>query len=123
MPIYIPNLLYLTILTGLVILFVSPDFKPNLNRFDMKKLWAWLMLRPFDMVFLMRLRSIEKHIRLAVDNVSFDMLNAAKERIRIELQYRHSKKEKELINELAAIAGKADEFMKAILIAECQFGL
>jgi hypothetical protein len=89
----------------------------------MKKLWAWMMLRPLDLLFLMRLRSIERHIRLSVENVSFDMLNAAKERIRIELQYVHSKKEKELINGLSSIADKAEEFMKQILIAECHFGI
>lgn len=120
---YLPNNPYLIIATMLIVaLFMLADLNP-FNRFDMKKLWAWLMLRPFDIVFLRRLQSIERHIHHAVNSVSFDILKIAQTRIELELKYRHTKKEIELINGLSEQAELANKLIESTLILEYELGL
>lgn len=94
------------------------DYVHLKTRFAMKKFLAWLFLRPFDIVFLMRLRSIERHIDLAVDKVSFDILRTAQSRIDFEFKYNHTQKERYLISLLGQRAEFAEQTIKNILIIE-----
>lgn len=71
-----------------------------------------------DIVFLMRIQSIRKHIQLAVDSVDYEMLKQADRRIEIELAYSHTDKEIDIIYELLGAIHHARELMNETLIKE-----
>lgn len=98
------------------------DYVHLKTRFAMKKFLAWLFLRPFDIVFLRRMLSIEKHIHQAVDQVSFDILRVAQSRIDYELKYNHTEKEREMVSDLNKQAQLAEQLIKATLILESYEG-
>jgi hypothetical protein len=112
---YLPNNPYLLIAFVLVIAYILADSKPN-NRFDMKNFFS--RLRPKNLLFEWRLQSIERHIRHAVDSVSFNVLDAAQKRIDFEFKYSHSSKEKKQISDLYRQAIHAKTTIENILIIE-----
>lgn len=80
----------------------------------MKKLLYRLFRKKQDIVFLLRMQSIDRHINLAVQLVSFNMLNEAMKRIEWECQYDHTFYELEQIKRLVAKVSDARQQMETI---------
>ncbi len=85
----------------------------------MKNIAKTLRSRPMDILFLQRLVSIDRHIRLAKEKVSFPLLRSANQRIEFEMQLPHTLDEQEQIALLLMWYNEAHGAMINTLISEC----